>query len=113
MDEYKQSLGTLAEAHANSDRITLNKLIEWMRMLLRNQGDDRTFEAFEDLDRGGIRVRAFVPTPNHEPEESIVEATLHIEGITPTDDHLVRIEIRDDVIFCSYSAWAIASILLG
>ena len=103
-------------------RATLYELVEWMCILLRNQCDDRTYEGFEDLDNGGVRVRAFVPTPGPEPEESIVEATLHIEGETPTDDDLVRIEFTTslhsadepgDVIFVSLSAMAVASILLG
>jgi len=100
---------------SKTERAILEELIDQVDIFARNHGDDITAEIWESLPNGECRVRVFEPTPGPEPEDSIAEYRLGLDGETPTEEPLVRVvdESTEDVMFISLNACAMKALLFN
>lgn len=92
----------------------LAELVELVNVHTRDDGI--AVEIFEDMDPF-FRVRVFRPTPGPDPEESIVELLMGIDGETPSGEPLIQLVYDtdprgDNTFYTSPSPLAIATILL-
>ena len=111
-----QSDKDLRNWEANSTMDSDSKLVElvdWMNVFTQDNGI--AFEIYENVDVGFVRVRAFKPTPGPEPEESISEVVMGLDGSGPDDEPLVQIVLDEDgeSVYMSLNAPAIVAVVLN
>jgi hypothetical protein len=94
------------------DQAIIDEVVEWMNVFTRDDGI--AFETYEVCEDGYKKVRAFRPTPGPEPEESISEVRMLLDGDTPNEDALVHIILNEDNegVYMSLNAPAIVAVVL-